>query len=100
MEDRALQRLKDLEEFWFPYAEDKTIYPVDCVFDTDELDILDMYRPDFESQVREQEALWLKNGGPTDEEWAKYKEYLTKTCRMDRLLEVYQGAYERYKEQE
>lgn len=96
MEDRALQRLNDLENFWFPYVADKTIYPVDCVFTQDELDIIDMYRTDFEGQVSEQEALWIKDGGPTDEEWETYKTFLSDTCGMDQLLKVYQDAYNRY----
>lgn len=96
MEDRALQRLNDLEDFWFKYVEDKTFYPVDCVFTSDELETIDTYKTDFESQVKEQEALWLKNGGPTDEEWEAYKENLSSSCGMDSLLKVYQAAYDRY----
>ena len=69
MEDRALERLNDLENFWFNYVDDFTYYPVDCVFTADELDDLDLYRPDFEAHVREQEALWLRDGGPDDAAW-------------------------------
>lgn len=96
MEDRALQRLNDLENFWFNYVDDKTIYPMDCVFTEEELDTIDMYKADFESQVKEQEALWLKEGGPTDAEWEAYKQHLTDTCGMEQLLQVYQDAYDRY----
>ena len=96
MEDRAMQRLNDLENFWFKYVDDFTYYPVDCVFTRGELDDLDLYRPDFESHVREQEALWLRDGGPTDEEWAAYKQDLVDTYGMDKLVEVYQNAYARY----
>jgi putative aldouronate transport system substrate-binding protein len=45
--------------------------------------------------VAEQEALWLKNGGPTDEEWETYKKNLV-SFGMDKLLEVYTSAYQRY----
>ena len=96
MEDRAVQRLEDLENFWFNYVEDKTIYPVDCVFTSEELDTIDLYRTDFENTVKEREALWLRDGGPDDAEWEEYKEYLSKKCGMDRLLQAYQDAYERY----
>ncbi len=96
MEDRAMQRLEDLQNFWFQYVEDFTYYPVDCVFTKDELDTLDMYRPDFETHVREQEALWLRDGGPSDAEWEAYKQELVDTYGMDQLLEVYRNAYERY----
>jgi len=96
MEDRAMQRLEDLQNFWFQYVDDFTYYPVDCVFTKEELDDLDLYRPDFESHVREQEALWLRDGGPTDEEWEAYKRELTDTYGMEQILEVYRNAYERY----
>lgn len=96
MEDRAMQRLEDLQNFWFKYVDDFTYYPVDCVFTKEELDDLDLYRPDFESHVRKQEALWLRDGGPTDAEWEAYKQDLVDTYGMNQLLEVYQNAYARY----
>lgn len=96
MEDRAIQRLTDLNDFWMPYVDSTTVYPVDCVFTGEELDDIDWYKADFESTVSEQEGLWLKNGGPTDEEWEKYIENLRKKCGMDKLLKVYQEAYDRY----
>ena len=96
MEDRAIERLTDLNEFWLPYVDSKTVYPVDCVFTGEELDDIDWYKADFESAVSEQEGLWLKNGGPTDAEWENYIENLRKKCGMDKLLKVYQEAYDRY----
>ncbi len=96
MEDRAIERLTDLNEFWMPYVSSTTTYPVDCVFTGRELDDIDWYKSDFETTVREQEGLWLKNGGPTDAEWESYIERLRKKCGMDKLLKVYQEAYDRY----
>ena len=96
MEARAVQRLEDLENFWFNYVDDFTRYPVDCVFTSEELDIQDLYKTDFENTVREREALWIRDGGPTDEEWEEYKTYLTKKCGMERLRQAYQDAYDRY----
>ena len=96
MEDRALQRLNDLQNFWFKYVDDFTYYPVDCVFTKEELDDLDLYRPDFEARVREQEALWLRDGGPSDAEWEAYKQDLIDTYGMNQILEVYKNAYDRY----
>ena len=78
-----------------PYVKDATVYPVDCVYTQDELDTIDFYRSDFESAVAEQEALWLKNGGPSDSEWEAYKTTLER-CGLSKLLEAYQGAYDRY----
>ena len=63
MEDRAIERLTDLSEYWMKYVDDTTTYPVDCVFNADELDTIDRYRTDFENEVFEQEGLWLKAGG-------------------------------------
>ena len=100
MEDRAIERLTDLYEYWMPQVTDTTTYPVDCVFTQEELDTIDRYRADFESMVSEQEGLWIRDGGPTDEEWAAYCENLVNSCGMDQLLEVYQAAYDRYTEAE
>jgi putative aldouronate transport system substrate-binding protein len=96
MEDRAIQRLNDLMNFWMPYVKNTTTYPVDCVYTKEELDIIDMYKTDFENTVAEQEALWLKENGPTDDEWNSYVAKLKDTCGMEELLKVYQAAYDRY----
>ena len=97
MEDRAIERLTDSSEFWMPFVDDTITYPIDCVFTAEELETIDRYRADFESAVSEQEGLWLKDGGPTDDEWNAYVEMLSKSCGMDKLLETYQTAYDRYK---
>ena len=47
--------------------------------------------------MAEQEAAWLRDGGITDETWAAYKENLN-GYGMDKLLEAYQSAYDRYAE--
>lgn len=96
MEDRAIERLTNLYDYWMPQVTDTSVYPVDCVFTTDELDTIDRYKPDFESMVSEQEGLWIRDGGPTDEEWEDYKQMLADTCGMNDLLKVYQDAYARY----
>lgn len=96
MEDRAIERLEDLYDYWMPQVSDTSVYPIDCVFTLEELDIIDMYKTDFQDMVAENEGLWIKNGAPTDEEWESYKTKLTTTCGMDELLEVYQNAYNRY----
>ena len=96
MEDRAIERLEDLYNYWMPFVKDTTTYPIDCVFTAEELEIIDQYKPDFESMVAEQEGLWLKEGAPTDAEWEAYKKMLVDSCGMDELLKVYQDAYDRY----
>lgn len=95
MEDRAMQRLADIYDFWLPFVKDDTFYPQDCVFTETELDDIDFYRADFERSVSEQEALWIKNGGPTDAEWEAYKGTLER-CGMSTLLDIYQTVYDRY----
>ena len=96
MEDRAIERLTDLYDYWMPFVTDDSTYPIDCVFDYDELDMIDMYKTDFENMVAEYEGKWIKDGGPTDEEWEAYKNTLVKKCGMEKLREAYQGAYDRY----
>lgn len=98
MEDRAIERLTDLNEFWMPHVDSAVTYPVDCVYTEDELDTIDQYKADFENTVAEQEGLWLKEGGPSDSEWEGYVAKLKESCGMEELLEVYQAAYDRYKE--
>ena len=96
MEDRAVERLEDLYNYWMPFVSDDSVYPVDCVFTSDELDTIDRYKSDFENAVSEQEGLWLRDGGPTDAEWDAYIQRLRDKCGMDDLLKVYTDAYGRY----
>ena len=62
----------------------------------EEVETIDLYKADFESMVPEQERLWLRDGGITDDSWESYKEMLSDSCGMDELLQVYQDAYDRY----
>ena len=96
MEDRAVERLHDIEEYWMPYVGSLAAYPNDVTFTNEELEVINRYKADFVSQVAEYEGTWLKNGGPTDEEWAAYLQVLEDNCGMSRLLQVYQDAYTRY----
>ena len=96
MEDRATQRLHDIEEQWMPYVESPVAYPNDVTFTEEELEVINRYKADFTSQVAEYEGTWLKNGGPTDAEWDAYLKMLEDNCGMSRLLDVYQSAYTRY----
>ena len=89
-------QLNDVKVKTGDYVDSKSVYPVDCVFTSRELDDIDWYKVSFESAVAEQEGLWIKEGGPTDEEWESYIEHLRKKCGMDKLLAVYQAAYNRY----
>ena len=98
MEDRAIERLEDLENYWMPFVTDDTVYPVDCVYTTDELEKIDTYKTDLQNTIAEYEGKWIKDGGPTDDEWEAYKTVLTDSCGLDQMKEVYQAAYDRYKD--
>ncbi len=98
MEDRAIERLEDLENYWMPFVTDDTVYPVDCVYTTDELETIDTYKTDLQNTIAEYEGKWIKDGGPTDDEWEAYKTVLTDSCGLDQMKEVYQAAYDRYKD--
>lgn len=96
MEARAIKRLQDLSDYWMGFVDSTAVYPMDCVFTEEELDVIDQYKPDFESTVAENEGLWIKNGGPSDDEWESYLSTLKRSCGMEELLKVYQDAYNRY----
>ncbi len=66
------------------------------MYSSEELETIDLYKTDFQDAVAEQEALWLKDGGPTDDEWQAYLDKLANSCGMNELLEIYQAAYDRY----
>ena len=95
MEDRAMERLADTYDYFFNFVKDFSFYPQDCVFTETELDDIDFYRADFERAVAENEAKWLKEGGPSDAEWEAYKSFLNR-CGMSDLLDIYQTVYDRY----
>lgn len=97
MTNKERQSTEIASPYWMQFEDDTTCYPIDCVFTAEELDAIDRYRVDFEGFVAEQEAAWLRDGGITDETWAAYKENLN-SYGMDKLLEAYQSAYDRYAE--
>ncbi len=97
MEDRAIERLTDLDNYWMKYVKNDITYPVDCVFTAEELETIDTYKTDFENTIAEYEGKWLKNGGPSDSEWKSYKDTLVNGCGLEELRSVYQNAYNRYK---
>lgn len=98
LEERAVKRLTDLNDYWMPYVDDFIAYPVDCTYTTNELEIMNKFRYKFELTVAEHEIKWLKEGGPTDEEWEAYIYLLKNSCGMEELKAVYQTSYNRYVE--
>ena len=98
MEPRAIERLTDLNDYWMPYVDDDSTYPVDCVYTAEELETIDLYKTDFENTVAENEGKWLKDGPPSDAEWEAYKDTLNNACGLEKLIAAYQAAYDRYVE--
>ena len=96
MEERAIERLTDLNDYWMPFVSNDETYPIDCVYTPDELETIDMYKTDFENTISENEGKWIKDGAPTDAEWEAYKATLTDSCGLEELREAYQAAYDRY----
>ena len=96
LEERAKDRLEYLENDWLPYAHNKNFYPLDVTFTADELEVIDRYKAVFVSQVSEAEGRWIKDGGPSDQDWSDYLSVLEDSCGMSKLLSVYQDAYDRY----
>ncbi|MBM7505892.1 ABC transporter substrate-binding protein [Agromyces aurantiacus] len=91
-EPRALQRLQDLEEHYLPYAEPQN-YP-SVFFSVDELQEIGSLEPDIKALVEQKRAQWITSGGIEDE-WDAYVSQL-ETMGLDRLLEIWQTAYDRF----
>jgi putative aldouronate transport system substrate-binding protein len=93
-EPRAAQRVKDLEELYLPYAEDE-YYP-NVVFTQEEIQEIASIETDIKALVDAKRAEWIANGGVEDE-WDNYVAQLEQ-MGLDRLVELYQQAYDRYLE--
>jgi putative aldouronate transport system substrate-binding protein len=91
-EPRALQRLEDLERVYLPYAEPQS-YPA-VLFTVDELEELGRIEPDIKALVEERRAAWITQGGVEDE-WDDYVARLD-DMGLERMLEIYQDAYDRF----
>ena len=56
LEDRAVERLQQIEEYWMPYVQSPVYYPNDVTFTDEELEVIKRYKADFVSQVAEYEG--------------------------------------------
>lgn len=95
MEDRAQERLNDLENFWFPYVTDFTSYPK-VVFTMEEAEDINDVVSDLRSYSREMIATWLMNGG-VEEQWDSYLAQL-ENIGLQQVLDAWQAAYDRFQE--
>ena len=91
-EPRALQRLQDLEEHYLPYAEPEN-YP-SVFFSVEELEEIGSIEPDIKALVEQKRAEWISSGG-VEEAWDGYVSQL-ESMGLDRLVELYQAAYDRF----
>ncbi|UUZ85262.1 hypothetical protein LJK88_17845 [Paenibacillus sp. P26] len=73
---------------------DKNIFP-NLYFSAEESDARTRYLTDIDAYVKKMQAKWLMQGG-IDQEWDDYVKKL-KEMNLDKLVKVYQDAYNRYK---
>ena len=89
-----LTERKELDEFYSQYnvpAED--MYP-NVFFTEDEIEEIGVLQTDINSYVSQKYAGWIVEGG-VEEEWDSFQKKL-KDMNVDRYIEIYKNAYERY----
>ena len=89
-----LQERKELDEFYAPYNVPlENMYP-NVFFTEDEIEEIGILQTDIDAYVLQKYAQWIVEGG-VEEEWDSFQEQLKK-MNVDRYIELYQGAYDRY----
>lgn len=91
-EPRATARLDDLNEYYLPWAE-KEWYP-NVPFSEEEIQEIASIETEIKALVNAKRAEWIARGG-IDDQWDGYVDQL-KTMGLDRMVELYQQAYDRY----
>jgi putative aldouronate transport system substrate-binding protein len=92
-EPRAAERQKAVNETYKPFAGNDGYPPV--ALSNEELQQISTIQTDTTSLVKQNIAKWIVSGG-IDEEWDGYVSQL-KNVGVDKMIEVYQQAYDRYK---
>jgi putative aldouronate transport system substrate-binding protein len=93
LEDRAQERLDDLNNFWFDYVDSTEYYP-SVVYTEEEIEIINDKLSDIKSMTEERVAHWLKEGG-IENEWDQYLADLDSMGLQD-VIGAWQSAYDRY----
>lgn len=93
-EPRAAQRVADLEELYLPYAEDEWFPNVP--FSEEEIQEINSIETEIKTFVNTRRAEWVANGG-VEEDWDAYVAQLEQ-MGLERMIELYQQAYDRYLE--
>lgn len=89
-----LQERKELDEFYSAYNVSlDEMYP-NVFFTEDEIEEIGILKTDIESYVMQKYAQWIVEGG-VDKEWDTFQTQL-KNMNVDRYIELYQTAYDRY----
>lgn len=92
-EPRAAERQKTVEENYKPFAANDGYPPV--ALSNEELQQISTVEADVASLVKQNTAKWIVSGG-IENEWDTYVSQL-KNIGLDKMIEVYQQAYDRYK---
>ncbi len=93
MEDRAMQRLEDLDQVWFENVDDFNYYP-SVVFTVEETELINDKMGDIKEYVSETSANWLIYGG-VEETWDEYVAQL-EAMGVNEVVAAWQAAYDRY----
>lgn len=92
-EPRAADRQKTVNELYKPFAGNDGYPPV--ALSNEELQQISTIQTDTSSLVKQNVAKWIVSGG-IEQEWDGYISQL-KNVGVDKMIEVYQQAYDRYK---
>ena len=95
LEDRAQERLNDLESFWFDYVDSTEYYP-SVTYTADEIEVINDKLSDIKALTEEKVAHWLRDGG-IEEEWDQYLQDLD-NMGLQEVVGAWQAAYDRYQE--
>lgn len=93
MEDRAQERLDDLNNFWFQYVDSTEYFPT-VVYTEEEIEVINDKLSDIKAMSEERIAHWLSEGG-IENEWDQYLADLDNMGLQD-VLGAWQAAYDRY----
>ncbi|UKA63436.1 ABC transporter substrate-binding protein [Arthrobacter sp. FW306-04-A] len=92
-EPRAAARQQTIKDVFKPHAGNDQ-YP-NVLLSNDELQQLSTIETDVQTLVKEKRAKWIVSGG-VDQEWDSYVAQL-KSIGLDKMVKIYQDAYNRYK---
>ena len=95
LEDRAQERLNDLESFWFDYVDSMEYYP-SVTYTADGIEVINDKLSDIKALTEEKVAHWLRDGG-IEEEWDQYLQDLD-NMGLQEVVGAWQAAYDRYQE--